>query len=148
MVNTGPPLVVDAHVLAAYLETGHPAHHACRRIVESGYGPCVVPWMCAAGAARILERRRRGAEPALASALADGLAFNRPHDLVPVAPDLGDLLRIQELQHEYRWIGFVEAAVLATTERTGSGVLATSDRRYELVRPGHVERLRLMRPAR
>ena len=58
-----------------------------------------------------------------------------------------DYGRITELVDRYADsdIGFVDASVLAVTERLGEDKLATLDRRhFSLLRPSHVDTLRLL----
>lgn len=58
-----------------------------------------------------------------------------------------DYRRIDELLHTYAdlQVGFVDCAILATTERLNEPKLATLDRRhFSVMRPRHTEALRLL----
>jgi hypothetical protein len=87
-----------------------------------------------------LLRTRLGpaAEVAFVESLAAGeLAVE---NLVP-----GDLARSAELLAEHRFLGFVDASIVAIAERLKLDALVTTDRRdFARVRPRHVPSFRLL----
>ena len=134
-------LILDTGPLYAALDRSDADHAACRRLLESASEPLVVP------APVLVEveywtQRRLGAGAFLA--LLDDIdvgAF--------VVEDLtaADYRRVRELCDRYADadIGFVDAAVLAVTERLAEPKLATLDRRhFGMLRPRHVDALALL----
>ncbi len=88
-----------------------------------------------------LVQRRKGieAETGFVRAVAAG-----EFTVEPLEP--GDFDRSAELMQDYRDLplGFVDATVVAVAERLDAGSVLTTDRRqFAIVRPRHLERLRL-----
>jgi uncharacterized protein len=134
-------LILDTGPLYAALDRSDADHAACRRLLESAREPLVVP------APVLVEveywtQRRLG--PGAFLALLDDIhvgAFT-VEDLIAA-----DYRRVRELCDRYADadIGFVDAAVLAVTERLAEPKLATLDRRhFGTIRPRHVDALALL----
>jgi hypothetical protein len=134
-------LILDTGPLYASLDRDDADHRAARALVESSDEPLLIPspvlvevdyW--------INVRLHAGVLTALLDDITAG-AY-RVQDLEP-----GDYERVRELCDRYADsdIGFVDAAVLAITERLNEPKLATLDRRhFGLLRPRHVDALRLL----
>jgi predicted nucleic acid-binding protein len=134
-------LILDTGPLYASLDRSDADHAACRRLIETIDEPLLIP------------------APVLVEV--DYWIHTRLHPGVLVAP-LDDILagayRVEELQLEDHRrirelcdryadadIGLVDAAVLAVVERLDGPKLATLDHRhFALMRPRHVEALRLL----
>jgi predicted nucleic acid-binding protein len=134
-------LILDTGPLYASLDRSDQDHAACRALIEQCAEPLLVP------APVLVELdhwigQRLGAG-ALVAVLADIEAgAYRVVDLVTA-----DYARVRELCDRYADadIGFVDAAVLAVTERLGERKLATLDRRhFGLLRPRHCDALELL----
>jgi uncharacterized protein len=134
-------LILDTGPLYAALDRDDDDHAACRRLLESANEPLVVP------APVLVEveywtHRRLGAGAWLA--LLDDIQAGAflVEDLIAA-----DYRRVRELCDRYADadIGFVDAAVLAVTERLAAPKLATLDRRhFGTLRPRHVDALVLL----
>jgi len=134
-------LILDTGPLYAALDRADRDHGACRELLEGTREPLVIPspvlvevdyW--------IHQRLGTGVLIALLDDIRAG-AF-RVEDL-----QVDDYRRVAELCDRYANadIGFVDAAVLAVTERLDEGKLATLDHRhFGALRPPHVEALRLL----
>jgi predicted nucleic acid-binding protein len=134
-------LILDTGPLVAVLDRTDVAHGPCRSLVETIGEPLVIP-------APVLvevdywadQRMHAGAFVALLADIESG-AY-RIEDVASA-----DHRRIRELCDRYADsdIGFVDAAVLAITERLNEPKLATLDRRhFGLLRPRHVDALTLL----
>jgi predicted nucleic acid-binding protein len=134
-------LILDTGPLYAALDRSDADHDACRRLLESATEPLVVPSPVLVEVEYWTHRRLGpGAWVALLDDI-DAGAF--------VVEDLvaGDYRRVRELCDRYADadIGFVDAAVLAITERLAEPKLATLDRRhFATLRPRHVDALTLL----
>lgn len=134
-------LILDTGPLYASLDRGDADHRACRRLIETANEPLIVPapvlvevdyW--------ILARLHAGVLIVLLDDIADGA-----YTIADVQPQ--DYRRVRELCDRYADadIGFVDAAVLALVERLNESKLATLDHRhFRLLRPRHVDALRLL----
>lgn len=134
-------LILDTGPLYASLDRSDQDHAACRALIERCTEPLMIPapvlvevdyW--------IGQRLGPGALVALLADIEAG-AY-RVVDLVTA-----DYTRVRELCDRYADadIGFVDAAVLAITERLGEPKLATLDRRhFGLLRPRHCDALELL----
>lgn len=134
-------LVVDTGVLYAAMDRDDRAHDRCRRLLEATGEPLVLPspilpevdyW--------VAKHLGPGAMIALLRDISAG-AF--------VVEDLvaADYERIAQILDKYddQDVGFVDAAVLAVTERLGERRVATLDHRhFAVLRPRHVEALDLL----
>jgi predicted nucleic acid-binding protein len=134
-------LVLDTGPLLASIDRGDAQHQACVRLLESTVETLLIPspvlseldyWLGAYGGPP--------AQAAFVDDLIDGT-------FVVENLEAEDYLRIRDLIGRYAdaRIGFVDAAVLAVVERLREPKLATLDRRhFGLLRPRHVEALRLL----
>jgi uncharacterized protein len=134
-------LIVDTGPLYAALDRSDADHATCRNLLESTTETLVVPAPVLVEVEYWTHRRLGvGAWLALLDDIESG-AF--------VVEDLAiaDYRRVRELCDRYADadIGFVDAAVLAVTERLGEPKLATLDRRhFGMLRPRHVDALTLL----
>jgi uncharacterized protein len=134
-------LILDTGPLRAAVDRSDRNHEACAGLLESTSEQLAIPapilpevefWMC--------ESVGFEAFVALLEEINEGIF--RVEELTP-----GDYGRVRELCRDYAQlrIGFVDAAVLAVTERLGEPKLATLDRRpFSVMRPRHVEELELL----
>jgi predicted nucleic acid-binding protein len=134
-------LILDTGPLYASLDRSDHDHRACKRLIESAAEALVVPapvlvevdyWIHA--------RLHSGVLTALLDDITAGAYL--VESLLP-----GDYRRARDLCEGYADadLGFVDAAVLAVVERYGEDKLATLDeRRFRVVRPRHVDSLRLL----
>jgi uncharacterized protein len=134
-------LILDTGPLYAGLDRRDADHVECRHMIEQAQEPLVIPspvlvevdyW--------IHVRLHVGVLVALLDDIAHGA-----YAVEELRTE--DYRRIRELCDRYADadIGFVDAAVLAVTERLGETKLATLDRRhFGLLRPRHVDALRLL----
>lgn len=134
-------LVLDSGVVFAALDADDPDHAPCARLVSDADESLVVPALTLAEIDYWCQRRL-GPKVWL-KFLADlvGGAYALEH------PTQGDLERALELQRTYGdlEVGVVDASVLAVVERLGEPKLATLDHRhFSVMRPRHVEALRLL----
>ena len=134
-------LILDTGPLYAALDRDDADHAACRRLIESSKEPITVPAPVLVEVEYWTQKRLgTGAWLALLDDI-DAGAFT-VEDLTPA-----DYRRVRELCDRYADadIGFVDAAVLAVTERLTEPKLATLDRRhFETLRPRHVDALVLL----
>jgi predicted nucleic acid-binding protein len=134
-------LVIDTGPLFALLDRDDRDHGSCRLLLENAQEALIVPSPVLVEV-EYLARRSLGLQ-AVSSLLADVVAGN----LLIEDLEAEDYERVLELTQRYSDsdIGFVDAAVLAVVERLGEPKLATLDRRhFGLLRPRHVEALRLL----
>jgi predicted nucleic acid-binding protein len=134
-------LILDTGPLYAALDRSDADHATCRRLLEKAGEALLIP------APVLVEveywtSRRLG--PGAWLALLDDIAAGAfvVEDLVAA-----DYRRVRELCDRYADadIGFVDAAVLAVTERLAEPKLATLDRRhFGALRPRHVDTLTLL----
>jgi predicted nucleic acid-binding protein len=134
-------LVIDTGVLVAAIEPRDERHQACAGLIEGAREDRVVP------APVLIELE------CLLRAVSDAAAFKAFLDdcargafrIEPLLDE--DYLRIGSLLESYAdlRLGFVDAAVLAVTERLREPKLATLDHRhFTVVRPRHVKALELL----
>jgi uncharacterized protein len=134
-------LILDTGPLYAALDRSDADHAACRLLLETASEPLVIPAPVLVEVEYWTQRRlSTGAWLALLDDI-DAGAF-LVEDLVAA-----DYRRVRELCDRYADadIGFVDAAVLAVTERLAEPKLATLDRRhFGALRPRHVDALVLL----
>jgi len=134
-------LILDTGPLYAALDRDDADHADCRRLIESSKEPITVPAPVLVEVEYWTQKRLgTGAWLALLDDI-DAGAFT-VEDLTPA-----DYRRVRELCDRYADadIGFVDAAVLAVTERLAEPKLATLDRRhFGTLRPRHVDALVLL----
>ena len=134
-------LILDTGPLYASLDRSDANHTACRRVIEEADEPVVVP---APVLVEVDYWVRARLHPRVWVALLDDIIDGAYHveDLWPE-----DYRRVCELCDRYddADVGFVDAAVLAVVERLNEPKLATLDHRhFHLLRPRHVDALRLL----
>ena len=134
-------LILDTGPLLAALDRSDRNHEACAHLLQTTTEQLAIPapilsevdfWMS--------ESMGTGAFVALLDEIIEGIF--RVEELTP-----GDYERVNELCRAYSdlRIGFVDAAVLAVTERLDEPKLATLDRRpFTLMKPRHVDGLELL----
>jgi len=134
-------LILDTGPLYASLDRTDADHGACRSLIESADEVRVIPapvlgevdyW--------IHQRLHAGVLVALIADIEDG--SYAVEDL-----QAADYARVRQLCDRYADadIGFVDAAVLAITERLGERKLASLDHRhFDMVRPRHCDALTLL----
>lgn len=134
-------LVCDTGPLIAVLDRGDAAHERCAALFRDSRDGMLVP-------SPVLVELEYGLRHAVGvrafPAVIDEIARGglRVLDLTST-----DYLRARELLETYAdlRVGFVDAAVLAVTERLGEPKLATLDHRhFTVMRPSHVEALELL----
>lgn len=134
-------LVIDTGVLLAAIEPRDDHHGACAELLRDANEARIVPAPVLVELEYLL---RKVADPgAFRGFLAD--ADRGAFTIDPLLRE--DYQRVSELLELYAdlRLGFVDAAVLAVTERMGERKLATLDHRHFLVlRPRHVEALELL----
>jgi uncharacterized protein len=134
-------LILDTGPLYAALDRDDAAYPTCRRLIEEATEPLVVPSPVMVEVDYWIGQRLH---PGILVALLDDIDAGayRVEDL-----RLEDYRRVREVCDQYADsdIGFVDAAVLAITERLREPKLATLDRRhFGLLRPRHVRTLELL----
>lgn len=131
-------LIVDTGVLVAAVDRSDPDHGPCAELLSTASERRVVPSPTLVEVEYLL-RGSSGWELVLQDIGSGALSVE---DLHP-----GDYDRVGEVMASYAdlRIGFVDAAVLAVTERLQESKLATLDRRhFTVVRPAHVDSLQLL----
>lgn len=134
-------LILDTGPLYASLDRRDADHAACRRLIETAEEPLIIPAPVLVEVDYWIHARLH---PGVLVALLDDITLGayQVENL-----ELQDYRRIRELCNRYADadIGFVDAAVLAVTERLNEPKLVTLDRRhFSMLRPRHVEVLRLL----
>lgn len=134
-------LVLDTGPLLAALDASDRDHSACASLLLEAMEDLVVPCLVLAELDYWCHERL-GAEVWMAF-LEDVL-----HGAYRIeAPSPDDLRRCHELQNQYAdlRLGVVDASVVALVERLGEEKVASLDHRhFSVVRPAHVEALRLL----
>jgi len=134
-------LILDTGPLYASLDRSDDDHARCRRLIDEANEPLLIPGPVLVEVDYLIHRSLNpGVLVALLTDIEDG-AYEVT-DLTPV-----DYRRIKELCDRYADadIGYVDAAVLAITERLDEPKLATLDHRhFRTLRPRHVDALRLL----
>jgi uncharacterized protein len=134
-------LILDTSTLYAALDRRDARHRDCRDLLERAEEMLIVP-------SPVLPEL----DYLVAGALGTGAMVAFLADVEDGAFVIEDLLfedypRVRDLVDRYSDadVGFVDAAVLAITERLAEPKLATLDRRhFSLMRPRHVEALALL----
>jgi predicted nucleic acid-binding protein len=131
--------IVDSGPLVAAANTADPAHRACLAALQTPGFHLVIPALCVAEAAFLIQQRKG---PLIEARFLRGL---ETFDVQ--APLAGDWPRIAELVEQYSDfpLGGTDASVVATAERLGTDVLVTLDHRhFRAVRPRHCEQFQLL----
>ena len=134
-------LILDTGPLYASLDRSDADYAACRKVIEEVDEPLVIPAPVLVEVDYWVHARLH---PGVLVALLDDIVAGayRVEDLRPE-----DYRRIREICDRYADsdVGFVDAAVLAVVERLNEPKLATLDHRhFRLLRPRHVDTLRLL----
>jgi len=134
-------LILDTGVLYAAIDRDDHAHQRCRRLLDAAREQLVLPSPILAEVDYWVSKHLgAGVMIALLGDIRAG-AF-RVEDVTGA-----DYARIAEILDTYddQDVGFVDAAVLAVTERLGEPKLATLDlRHFAVLRPRHVDALDLL----
>jgi predicted nucleic acid-binding protein len=132
-------VLVDTGILYAAADAGDAWHQRVRKWLEGTSEPLVVPVTVVPEVTYLLAARLGpAAERAFVASLVAG-------ELGVEQVTMTDVERCRTLLDEYPQIGFVDASVVAVTERLHIQVVATTDRRhFAAVRPRHVGSLRLV----
>jgi hypothetical protein len=132
---------VDTGVLVAAANRRDPDFGACSKLLREASPPLLVP-APVLGETLYLIGKQLGAS--IEAAFLRSLAEERYHVEVPTDEDLR---RAADLVERYADLplGGTDALVVATAERLGHTEVASLDHRhFQVVRPAHVERLRLL----
>lgn len=132
---------MDTGPLYASLDRRDADHLSCRALIEQADEPLVIP---APVLVEVDYWIRKWLGPGVLVALLDDIQDGAYQVMELQDPDYR---RVRELCDRYAdaAIGFVDAAVLAVTERLNEPKLATLDRRhFGFVRPRHVDALVLL----
>jgi uncharacterized protein len=135
------PLVLDTGPLLAALDAADPDHARCAKLLNETREDLIVPILVLAELDYWCHQRL--SVDAWLTFLDDLLAG--AYRLEPATTT--DLTRCRDLQTKYhdQSLGVVDASVLALLERLDEDKLATLDHRhFALLRPSHVEALRLL----
>jgi predicted nucleic acid-binding protein len=131
--------IVDTGPLVAVANTADPAHRACLKALQSPGFHLVIPALCVAEAAYLIQSHRDSRTEAL---------FLRGLENFDIqAPLAEDWPRIAELVEQYADfpLGATDASVITMAERLRTDIVITLDHRhFGVVRPRHCERLRLI----
>ncbi len=131
--------IVDSGPLIAAANRRDPAHRASARIFTSVDYYLVIPALCVAEAAYLIER---DAGPQFEAMFLEGLA-----DFDVRLPEPDDWPRIAELVRQYSDfpLGGADASIVALAERLNTDTIITLDRRhFATIRPRHCESFRLL----
>jgi uncharacterized protein len=134
-------LVLDTGPLLAALDAADPDHERCATLLTEATEDLVVPTLVLSELDYWChERLDVSVWLAFLDDLLEGAYRSNP-------PTGDDLARCRALQEQYAdlGVGVVDASVLALVERLGEDKLATLDHRhFSVLRPAHVEALRLL----
>jgi uncharacterized protein len=137
-------IVVDTGVLVAAINRRDKFHTSCAAFLDRTTEALVVPAMVVTEVCYMLARPLNGGSPKLAATFLDALAT----ESLPVdAPSTRDFARIADLMRRYADLPLdaVDAAVIATAERLGTGKVATVDRRdFRIIVPAHRDAFELL----
>jgi uncharacterized protein len=133
-------LVVDSGVLYATLDADDDDHGACTALLAQAREPRIVPAPTLVEVDSLCAYAPAGRFEAVLEQIATGALV--VEDVLPE-----DYRRVRQLLETYAdlRVGFVDAAVLAITERLRERKLATLDHRhFSVMRPRHVDALALL----
>lgn len=134
-------LILDTGPLLAFLDRSDQDHVACRALLESTTERRIIPAPVLVEVDYWIHARL---QPSVLTALLDDIAAGA-FAIESITP--ADHRRVRALVDQYTDtdIGYVDAAVLAVTERLDEPKLATLDHRhFALLRPAHVDALELL----
>lgn len=135
-------MILDTGVIFSALDRSEPHHEACASLLLESEDPLIIPAPVLVEVDFLVANRMRTNRSFLN--LLQDIEIGA---LVVEDVALSDYARISEVLYQYSDfdIGFVDAAVLAITERLNQPTLATLDRRhFSVLRPRHVDTLRLV----
>lgn len=131
--------IVDSGPLIAVANQADPDHSSCLELLQSPGYELVVPTLCIAEVAYVLQSRHGSAVE---------LRFLRGLGAFDVqAPTREDWLRIAEIVEQYRSfpLGTVDASIVALAERLETDLILTLDHRhFRAVRPRHADYFTLL----
>ncbi|HSF14676.1 MAG TPA: VapC toxin family PIN domain ribonuclease [Vicinamibacteria bacterium] len=131
--------VVDTGPLVAATNRADPQHEACLEVLRTPEYALVIPALCVAEAAFLIQSKKGYKVESL---------FLRGLEAFDVQAPFGkEWERIAELVEEYADfpLGGTDASVVALAERFETDVVITLDRRhFEVIRPKHRDRFRLL----
>ncbi len=134
-------LILDSGPLYASLDRSDDDHVRCRQLIERATEPLLIPAPVMVEVDYLIHRSLNpGVLVALLTDIEEGA-----YEIIDLIT--ADYRRIKELCDRYADadIGYVDAAVLAVTERLDEPKLATLDHRhFGTLRPRHVDALRLV----
>lgn len=131
--------IVDSGPLVAVANTADPAHRACLAALQAPGVHLVIPALCVAEAAFLIQQRR--------GALIEARFLRGLQRFDVQAPLAGDWSRIAELVEQYSDfpLGGTDASVIAAAERLDTDTIITLDNRhFRAVRPNHCQQFRLL----
>jgi predicted nucleic acid-binding protein len=133
------PLLVDTGVLYALADRSDAWHDRVSAYFESTRATLLAPVTVLPEVTYLL-RQRLGisAEQAFVESLSRG-------EIAIEDLKRRDWPRIEQIMTDYDQLGFVDASIVALSERLKARELATTDRRhFGVVRPAHLQRLQLV----
>ncbi|HKI01179.1 MAG TPA: PIN domain-containing protein [Thermoanaerobaculia bacterium] len=136
MIST---VIVDSGPLVAAANAADPAHQACLDVLRTPGFHLVIPALCVAEAAYLINRYRGSQTESRFLRGLEGFDVQAPlaHDW----PRIGELVE----QYSDFPLGGTDASVIALAERLRTEIIVTLDRRhFGAVRPRHCEHLRLL----
>ncbi len=134
-------LILDTGPVYASLDRDDASYRDCRQLIQQATESLVIPSPVLVEVDYWIHQRLH---PGIFVALLDDIDAGA-YRIVDLQPE--DYQRVRELCDRYADadIGFVDAAVLAITERLREPKLATLDRRhFGMLRPRHVQALQLV----
>jgi predicted nucleic acid-binding protein len=136
MISTA---VVDSGPLVASVNRSDPAHRACLEALQCSDYQLVIPAMCVAEAAYLLASE--------AGSLIEARFLRGLESFDVQAPFSNEWSRIGELVERYADfpLGGTDASLVALSERYKTDLVLTLDRRhFEVLRPKHCKRFRIL----
>jgi uncharacterized protein len=133
------PLLVDTGVLYALADRSDAWHDRVSAYLESTRATLLAPITVLPEVAYLL-RQRLGipAEQAFVASVSRG-------EIAIEDLKRRDWPRIEQIMTDYDQLGFVDASIVALSERLKARELATTDRRhFSVVKPSHLQRLQLV----
>lgn len=132
-------VIVDSGPLIAAANQADPDHSRCLEILQAPKYDLVIPTLCVAEVAYVLQSRHGSAVE---------LRFLRGLEAFEIeAPRENDWIRIAELVEQYGDfpLGTVDASVAALAERLQTDLILTLDHRhFRAIQPKHVEYFTLL----
>jgi predicted nucleic acid-binding protein len=131
--------IVDTGPLIAVANFADPAHKACLSVLQRPGFHLVIPALCVAEAAYLIQSHQGARTEARFLRGLQGFDVQ-----APVAQDWPRIADLVERYADFP-LGGTDASVVATAERLQTDVLVTLDHRhFEVVQPRHCKRFRLL----